>query len=87
MSQKTVESWERGVVGVNMSVCDMDLFESEIYLKIQEAEKEARSTDVRLSSEDVLKSVREVIDLYYIGLAKQECTNGETISHNDIDWS
>ena len=25
-------------------------------------------------------------DLYYIELAEQELANGETISHNDIDW-
>ena len=36
-----------------------------------------------LSNDDVLSGQ----DMYYIDLAEQEYINGETISHNDIDWS
>jgi len=37
-------------------------FESEIYSKLREAEREAKSTNVRLSSKDILKSVQGVIE-------------------------
>lgn len=36
-------------------------FESEVYFKLQEAEKEAELTDTRYSSKDVLKAMREAI--------------------------
>jgi hypothetical protein len=36
-------------------------FESEVYFKLQEAEKEADLTDTRYSSKDVLKAMREAI--------------------------
>lgn len=36
-------------------------FESEVYFKLQEAEKEAERTDTRYSSKDVLKAMREAI--------------------------
>lgn len=36
-------------------------FESEIYVKLQEAEREAETTEKRYSSEDVLKAMREAI--------------------------
>ena len=36
-------------------------FDSEVYRKLQEAEKEAALTDTRYSSKDVLKSMKEAI--------------------------
>ena len=36
-------------------------FESEVYFKLQEAEREAETTDVRFSSRDALKAMREAI--------------------------
>ncbi len=38
--------------------------ESEIYLKLQEAEREAKRTNVRYLSKDVLKSLHEVANRY-----------------------
>ena len=50
----------------NMVVMSMEAyetlqFESEIYAKLQAAEREAEMTDVRYSSEDVLAAMREAI--------------------------
>ena len=36
-------------------------FESEVYFKLQEAEREAEMTDKRYSSKDVLKMMKEAI--------------------------
>ena len=36
-------------------------FESEVYFKLREAEREADATNTRYSSRDVLKSMREAI--------------------------
>lgn len=36
-------------------------FESEVFFKLQEAEKEAELTDTRYSSKDVLKAMRKAI--------------------------
>ena len=36
-------------------------FESEVYFKLQEAEREAEATDVRFSSRDAMKAMREAI--------------------------
>ena len=36
-------------------------FESEIYFKLKEAEREAELTDTRYSSKDVLKAMRDAI--------------------------
>ena len=36
-------------------------FESEVYFKLQEAEREAELTDKRYSSKEVLKAMREAI--------------------------
>lgn len=36
-------------------------FESEVYFKLKEAEREAELTDTRYSSKDVLKAMREAI--------------------------
>jgi prevent-host-death family protein len=50
----------------DMVVLSMDAyenlqFESEVYFKLQEAEKEAELTDTRYSSKDVLKAMKEAI--------------------------
>ena len=50
----------------DMVVLSMDAFEnlqfeSEIYFKLKEAEREAELTDTRYSSKDVLKAMREAI--------------------------
>lgn len=36
-------------------------FESEVYFKLQEAEREAESTDVRFSAKEALRAIREAI--------------------------
>ena len=50
----------------DMVVMSMEAFESlqvesEIYLKLQEAEREAELTDQRYSSKDVLKAMKDAI--------------------------
>jgi prevent-host-death family protein len=50
----------------DMVVLSMDAyenlqFESEVYFKLQAAEKEAELTDTRYSSKDVLKAMKEAI--------------------------
>ena len=50
----------------DMVVLSMDAFEnlqfeSEVYFKLQEAEKEAELTDQRYSSKDVLKAMKDAI--------------------------
>ena len=50
----------------NMVVLSMEAFqrmqfESEVYFKLQEAEKEAEYTSTRYSSKDVLKAMKEAI--------------------------
>ena len=50
----------------DMVVLSMDAFEnlqfeSEVYFKLQEAEREAKLTDKRYSSEEVLKAMRDAI--------------------------
>lgn len=49
------------MVVLSMEAFESLQFESEIYFKLQEAEKEAELTDKRYSSKDVLLSMREVI--------------------------
>ena len=51
----------------NMVVLSMEAFqnmqfESEVYLKLMEAEKEAEYTSKRYSSKDVLKAMKEAIE-------------------------
>lgn len=36
-------------------------FETEVYLKLQEAEQEAQSTSVRYSSEDIMEAAKAII--------------------------
>ena len=55
----------------DMVVLSMDAyenlqFESEIYFKLQEAEREAEATKKRYSSKDVLKAMREAIGAEYV---------------------
>jgi len=50
----------------NMVVLSMEAFqnmqfESEVYFKLQEAEREAEYTDTRYSSKDVLNAMKEAI--------------------------
>ena len=50
----------------DMVVLSMDAFEnlqfeSEVYFKLQEAEREAKLTDKRYSSKEVLKAMRDAI--------------------------
>ena len=49
------------MVVMSMEAFENLQFESEVYFKLQEAEKEAELTDTRYSSKDVLKAMREAI--------------------------
>lgn len=49
------------MVVLSMEAYENLQFESEVYLKLKEAEREAELTDTRYSSKDVLKAMREAI--------------------------
>lgn len=49
------------MVVLSMEAYETLQFESEIYFKLQEAEREARTTKQRYSSKAVLKTLREAI--------------------------
>lgn len=49
------------MVVMSMEAYENLQFESEIYFKLKEAEREAELTDTRYSSKDVLKAMREAI--------------------------
>ncbi|MCL2564094.1 MAG: type II toxin-antitoxin system Phd/YefM family antitoxin [Oscillospiraceae bacterium] len=49
------------MVVLSMEAYENLQFESEIYFKLQEAEREAETTKKRYSSKDVLKAMREAI--------------------------
>jgi len=49
------------MVVMSMSAYEAKQFESEIYLKLKEAELEAKSTDKRLSHEEVFSGLRALI--------------------------
>ena len=49
------------MVVVSMEAFENLQFESEVYFKLQEAEKEAELTDQRYSSKDVLKAMKDAI--------------------------
>ncbi|MCR5552931.1 MAG: type II toxin-antitoxin system Phd/YefM family antitoxin [Oscillospiraceae bacterium] len=49
------------MVVLSMEAYENLQFESEIYFKLKEAEREAELTDTRYSSKDVLKAMREAI--------------------------
>lgn len=47
---------------VDMVVLSMEAFESEVYCKLHEAEKEAELTDKRYSSKEVFKAMKDIIN-------------------------
>jgi len=49
------------MVVLSMEAFENLQFESEVYFKLQEAEKEAELTDQRYSSKDVLKAMKDAI--------------------------
>lgn len=49
------------MVVLSMEAYENLQFESEVYFKLQEAEREAELTDKRFSSKDILKAMRETI--------------------------
>ncbi len=49
------------MVVLSMEAFENLQFESEVYLKLQTAEKEAELSDTRYSSKDVLKAMRDAI--------------------------
>lgn len=49
------------MVVLSMEAYENLQFESEVYCKLQEAEKEAQINDVRYSPKDVLRSLRDTI--------------------------
>jgi len=49
------------MVVLSMEAYENLQFESEVYFKLQEAEREAETTKKRYSSKDVLKAMREAI--------------------------
>ena len=49
------------MVVLSMEAFENLQFDSEVYFKLQAAEKEAALTDKRYSSKDVLKAMREAI--------------------------
>ena len=49
------------MVALSMEAVENLQFESEVYFKLQEAEKEAELTDQRYSSKDVLKAMKDAI--------------------------
>ena len=49
------------MVVLSMEAFESLQFESEVYFKLREAEREAEMTDRRYSSRDVLKAMREAI--------------------------
>ena len=51
------------MVVLSMEAYENLQFESEVYCKLQEAEREARTTKKRYSSKDVLKALKEAADV------------------------
>lgn len=49
------------MVVLSMEAYENLQFESEVYTKLQEAEREAALTDTRYSSKDILKAMQEAI--------------------------
>lgn len=49
------------MVVMSMEAYENLQFESEVYFKLKEAEREAELTDTRYSSKDVLKAMRDAI--------------------------
>lgn len=51
------------MVVLSMEAYENLQFESEVYYKLQEAEREAQTTKKRYSSKDVLKAMKEAADV------------------------
>ncbi len=49
------------MVVMSMEAYERLSFDSDVYFKLLEAEKEAELSDIRYSSKDVLKSIKEVL--------------------------
>jgi prevent-host-death family protein len=54
------------MVVLSMEAYENLQFESEVYFKLQEAEREAEVSDKRYSSKEVLKAMREAIEEKYV---------------------
>lgn len=50
------------MVVLSMEAYENLQFESEVYFKLQEAEREAEANDTRYSSKDVLKTLKEIAE-------------------------
>ena len=50
------------MVVLSMEAYENLQFDSEVYFKLQEAEREAELSDIRYSSKDVLKAMRDAIE-------------------------
>ena len=50
------------MVVLSMEAYENLQFDSEVYFKLQEAEREAELSDIRYSSNDVLKAMRDAIE-------------------------
>ena len=50
------------MVVLSMEAFENLQFESEVYFKLQEAEKEAELTDKRYSSKEVIKAMKDIIN-------------------------
>ena len=50
------------MVVLSMEAYENLQFDSEVYCKLQEAEREAELSDIRYSSKDVLKAMRDAIE-------------------------
>lgn len=50
------------MVVLSMEAYENLQFESEVYFKLQEAERESETNDTRYSSKDVLKALREIAE-------------------------
>ena len=55
------KNWYGDMVVLSMEAFENLQFESEVYFKLQEAEREAEMTEQRYSSKDVLKAMKAVI--------------------------
>lgn len=54
------------MVVLSMEAYENLQFESEVFFKLQEAEREARATNERFSSKDVLKAMKDAIGAEHV---------------------
>lgn len=54
------------MVVLSMEAYESLQFESEVYFKLQEAEREAKATKERFSSKDVLKAMKDAIGAEHV---------------------